>query len=106
MPIWPSSSVGRVFQPRRGQHRFGRALSRHANHSKRSMPNTEALCIVCFCSNVETVRLRGTDLVDCMVKRCYNVRKTNIQIERDFNNFVIPPALSTLLYSFTLVYLT
>ena len=28
MPIWPSSSVGRVFQPRRGQHRFG-SLSHH-----------------------------------------------------------------------------
>ena len=30
MPIWPSSSVGRVFQPRRGQHRFG--SGRYVHH--------------------------------------------------------------------------
>ena len=32
-----------------------------------------------------------SELVDCLVKRSFNKRKTNNQIERAFTNFANPP---------------
>ena len=48
--IWPSSSVGRVFQPRRGQHRFGSsgycqlACRLYPSHSNRYAPDIPTSC--------------------------------------------------------------
>ena len=36
-------------------------------------------------------KIRCTELVECLVKRGYNKRKTNKQIERAFTNFSNPP---------------
>ena len=44
-----------------------------------------------ICSNKESAKLRCTELVECLVKRGYNKRKTNKQIERAFSNFAYPP---------------
>ena len=86
----------------------------HPNHTKRSIPYCQALRILRICSNNESAKLRCTDLVDSLVNRSYNKRMTNKQIEHAFTNFanppmsynVIPPALCTLICSFTLVSLT
>ena len=67
------------------------ATSCHPNHTKRSIPYGQALRILRICSNKESAKLRCTKLVDCLVKRGYNKRKTNKQIERAFNNFANPP---------------
>ena len=90
------------------------ATSCHPNHTKCSIPNGQALRILRICSSKESAKIRCTELVDCLVKRGYNKRKTNKQIERAFTNFptlqrdvkVIPLALCTSMCSFTLVYLT
>ena len=55
------------------------------------MPCSHALRILRICSNKETAKLRCTELVDCLVKRGYNKRKTNKQKERAFTNFANPP---------------
>ena len=67
------------------------ATSCHPNHTKRSMPYSQALRIIRICSSKESAKLRCTELVDCLVKRGYNKRKTNKQIERAFTNFANPP---------------
>ena len=72
------------------------ATTSHPNHTERSIPYSQALCILRICSSKESAKLRCTELVDCLVKRGYNKRKTN----------VIPLALCTSMCSFTLVYLT
>ena len=51
---------------------------------------SHTLRILRICSSKETAKLRCTELVDCLVKRGYNKRKTNKQIERAFTNFVNP----------------
>ena len=63
----------------------------HPNHTKRSIPYCQALRILRICSNKESAKIRCTELVDCLVKRGYNKRKTNKQIERAFTNFSSPP---------------
>ena len=94
-------------------HQYLMATSCHPNHTKRSISYSQALRILCICSSKESAKLRCTELVDCLIKRGYNKRKTNKQIERAFTNFanpptvkVIPLALCTSMCSFTLVYLT
>ena len=67
------------------------ATSCHPNHTKRSIPYRQALRILRICSSKESAKLRCTELVDCLVKRGYNKRKTNKQIERAFTNFANPP---------------
>ena len=67
------------------------ATSCHPNHTKRSIPYSQALCIFRICSNKESAKLRCTELVDCLVKRGYNKRRTNKQIERAFTNIANPP---------------
>ena len=67
------------------------ATSCNPNHTKRSMPYGQALRILRICSSKESAKLRCTELVDCLVKRGYNKRKTNKQIERAFTNFANPP---------------
>ena len=67
------------------------ATSCHPNHTKRSMPYGQALRILRICSSKESAKLRCTELVDCLVKRGYNKRKTNKQIERASTNFANPP---------------
>ena len=46
----------------------------------------QALRILRICSSKESAKIRCTELVDCLVKRGYNKRKTNKQIERAFTN--------------------
>ena len=67
------------------------ATSCHPNHTKRSIPYSQALCILRICSSKESAKIRCTELVDCLVKRGYNKRKTNKQIECAFTNFSNPP---------------
>ena len=67
------------------------ATSCHPNHTKRSIPYSQALRILRICSSKELAKLRRSELVDCLVKRGYNKRKTNKQIERAFTNFANPP---------------
>ena len=67
------------------------ATSCHPNHTKHSIPYSQALLILCICSSKESAKIRCTELVDCLVKRGYNKRKTNKQIERAFTNFANPP---------------
>ena len=67
------------------------ATSCHPNHTKRSIPYCQALRILRICSSKESANIRCTELVDCLVKRGYNKRKTNKQIERAFTNFTNPP---------------
>ena len=67
------------------------ATSCHPNHTKRSIPYSQALRILRICSSKESAKIRCTELVDCLVKRGYNKRKTNKQIERAFTNFSNPP---------------
>ena len=67
------------------------ATSCHPNHTKRSIPYSQALRILRICSSKESAKLRCTELVDCLVKRGYNKRKTNKQIERAFTNFANHP---------------
>ena len=59
-------------------------------HTKRSIPHSQALCILIICSNIETVRLRRTEIEDSLVERDYYKRKTNKQKERAFTNFANP----------------
>ena len=68
-------------------HQYLLATSRHPNHTERCMPYIQALHILRICSNIETAKLRCTELVDCLVKQGYNKIKTNKQIERAFTNF-------------------
>ena len=51
------------------------ATSCHPNHTKRSIPYCQALRILRICSSKESVKLRCTELVDCLVKRGYNKRR-------------------------------
>ena len=67
------------------------ATSCHPSHTKRGIPYSKALRILRICSSKELAKLRCTEIVDCLVKRGYNKRKTNKQIERAFTNFVNPP---------------
>ena len=67
------------------------ATSCHPNHTKRSIPYSQALRILRICSSKESAYIRCTDLVDCLVRRCYSKRKTNKQIERAFTHFSNPP---------------
>ena len=60
-------------------------------HTKRSIPYSQALRILRICSNKESAKLHSTELVDCLVKRGCNKRRTNKQIERAFTNFANPP---------------
>ena len=75
-------------------HQYLLATSCHPNHTNRSMPYCQALRILRICSNKETAKLRCTELVVCLVKRGYNKRKTNKQIEHTFTNFANPPLMS------------
>ena len=68
-------------------HQYRQATSCHPNHTERCMPCSQALHILLIRSNIETAKLRCTELVDCLVKQGYNKRKTNKQIERAFTNF-------------------
>ena len=67
------------------------ATSCHPNHTKRSITYCQALRILRICSSKESAKIRCTELVDCLVKRGYNKRKANKQIERAFTNFASPP---------------
>ena len=67
------------------------ATSCHPYHTKRSIPYCQALRIHRICSSKESAKLRCMELVDCLVKRGYNKRKTNKQIERAFTNFANHP---------------
>ena len=64
------------------------ATSCHPNHTKRSIPYSQALRILRICSSKESAKIRYTELVDCLVRRSYNKRKTN---KRAFTNFSNPP---------------
>ena len=66
------------------------ATSCHPNHTNRNIPYSQALRILRICSNIETAKLRCTELMDCLVKRVYNKRKTTKQIERAFTHFNNP----------------
>ena len=44
------------------------ATSCHPNHTKRSIPYSQALRILRICSSKESAKLRCTELVDCLVK--------------------------------------
>ena len=72
-------------------HQYLLATICHPSHAKRSISYSQALRILRICSSKETAKLRCTELVDCLVKRGHNKRKTNKQIERAFNNFANPP---------------
>ena len=94
-------------------HQYLMATSCHPNHTKRSIPYGQTLRILRICSNKESAKIRCTELVDCLVKRGYNKRKTNKHIERAFTNFANPltrrqshSTRPNLMCSFTLVYLT
>ena len=63
------------------------ATSFHPNHTKRSIPHSQALRILLICSSKESAKIRCTELVDCLVRRGYDIRKTNKRIERAFTNF-------------------
>ena len=90
------------------------ATSCHPNHTKRSIPYSQALRILLICSSKESAKLRCSEQVDSLVKHGYNKRKTSKQIERALTNFANPPTghqchttrLCTSMCSFTLVYLT
>ena len=56
-------------------HQYLVATSCHPNHAKRSIPY--GLRILSICSNKESAKLRCAQLVDCLVKRGYNKRRTN-----------------------------
>ena len=71
-------------------HQYLLATSCHPNHTKRSIPYSQALRILRICSNIETARSRCTELVDCLVKCDYKERKTNIPIECTFSNVANP----------------
>lgn len=51
------------------------ATSCHPNHTKRSMPYSQALRILRICFNLETARVRCSELTDSLVKRGYNKKK-------------------------------
>ena len=66
------------------------STSCHPNHTKRSIPYGQALSILRIFSSKDSSKLRCTEQVDCLVRRGYNRRKTNKQIERAFTNFANP----------------
>ena len=72
-------------------HQYLLATSCHLNHTKRSIPYGQALRIHRICSSKESAKIRCTELVECLVKRGCNERKTNKQIEPAFTNFAYPP---------------
>ena len=74
-----------------GTQQYLMATSCHPNHTKRSIPYGQALCILRICSSKESAKIRCTELVDCLVRRGCNKRKTNKQIERAFTNFSNSP---------------
>ena len=76
-------------------HQYLLATSCHPNHTKRSIPYSQALRILRICSSKESANLRCTALVDCLVKRGNNKRKTNKQI--DVPSLILP-TLSVLLH--------
>ena len=83
----------RVYVKPTDTRQYRLATSCHPNHTKRSIPYCQALRILRICSNKETAKLRYTELVDCLVKRGCNKRKSNKQIERSFTNFANPPTV-------------
>ncbi|KAJ8039742.1 hypothetical protein HOLleu_13841 [Holothuria leucospilota] len=74
-------------------HQYLLASSCHPNHTKRSIPYSQALRILRICSNLETARLRCSELADSLVKRGYNRNKVNSQIERAITNFSNPTSM-------------
>ena len=62
------------------------ASSCHPSHTKRSIPYGQALRMLRICFNIETVKLRRSELVYSMVKQGYK-RKSNKQRERAFINY-------------------
>ena len=71
-------------------HQYLLATSCHPNHTKRSIPYSQALRILRICSSLETAKLRCSELTDSLVKRGYNRKKVNVQIERAITNFTNP----------------
>ena len=80
-----------LYAKRTGTQQYPMAASCHPSHTKRSIPYCQALRILRICSSKESSKLRCTELVDCLVKRGYNKRKINKEIERAFTNFANPP---------------
>lgn len=56
-------------------HQYLLATSCHPNHKKRNIPYSPALRILRICSNLETARLRCSELTDSLVKRGYNTKR-------------------------------
>ena len=71
-------------------HQYLPAASYHCSHNKRRIPYFQDLRMLRICSNIETAKLRCTKQVDCLVKRDYNKRRTNKQIERAFTYIANP----------------
>ena len=72
-------------------HQYLMATSCHPNHTKRSIPYCQVLRILRICYNIESAKLRCTELVDGLFRRGYNKGRTNKQVERAFTNFANPP---------------
>ena len=58
-------------------HQYILATSCHSIHANQSIPYCQALRILRILSSIETAKLRVTVLVDCVVKRGCNKRRTN-----------------------------
>ncbi|KAJ8032026.1 hypothetical protein HOLleu_25430 [Holothuria leucospilota] len=71
-------------------HQFLLATSCHPNHTKRSIPYSQALRILRICSSIETARERCRQLSDYLLRRGYNRRRVQQQVDRAFENFTTP----------------
>ena len=71
-------------------HQYLPATIYHSSHTKRRIPYTQALRMLRISSNIETAKLRCTKHVNCLLKRDYNKRKPNKQIERAFTYIANP----------------
>ena len=71
-------------------HQYLPAASYHSSHNKRRILYFQALRMLRICSNIETAKFHCTKQVDCLVKRDYNKRRTNKQIERAFTYIANP----------------
>jgi hypothetical protein len=71
-------------------HQYLHWISCHPNHTKKSIPYSQAMRILRICSKPETAEIRCQELSQFLLRRGYNKKLVRRQIQRAFTNFHNP----------------
>ena len=72
-------------------HQYLMSNSCHPNHTKRSIPYSQALRILRICSNLDTARKRCEELTEFLVRRGHGRKMVRQQVDRAISNYTNPP---------------